>query len=132
MLRAIQFHDKSCTVAIKIHNVIANDVLTAKSHRISFQKQVPKQTFFFCLVFSEIPGILLQSGISFQGTALQKVCSFSGIERYRPHSSPGPSGHPPPGGGDFSGVFTPGRILQLLDLDGELAHDLVASLALTV
>ena len=31
MLRAVQLHDKFCTVAIKIRDVIADDILSAKA-----------------------------------------------------------------------------------------------------
>lgn len=34
MLRSIQFDDKLCLIAIKIGNIIAYDLLTAKSYRI--------------------------------------------------------------------------------------------------
>jgi hypothetical protein len=47
MLGTIQLHNQLGCMAIKIHNIAANDFLPVELHRIRFQKIVPKMTFFF-------------------------------------------------------------------------------------
>ena len=52
VLRAVQLYHKPCLMAVEIRNVIANDILPAKTHRVFLQEIMPKEIFFLCLVFS--------------------------------------------------------------------------------
>lgn len=59
VLGAIQFHCQFGCVAIKIHNVIPDDILPTKAQRIFPEEMIPEQSFFLGLVFPEgtcIPG----------------------------------------------------------------------------
>ena len=52
MLGAIQFYRQLCFVAIKIHNIITNFVLSAKLTGVASEEVVPKEVFFFGGIFS--------------------------------------------------------------------------------
>lgn len=54
MLRAVKFYCKSCRAAIKIKNVFADCSLPHKDFRRTLQKIIPKVSFLFCHVLSEL------------------------------------------------------------------------------
>ena len=51
MLRSIQFDRKLCPEAVKIYNIVSYYLLSSELMWIPAEKIVPKQIFFFGLVF---------------------------------------------------------------------------------
>ena len=41
VLRTVQFDDQSCTMTVKIYNIIVDHLLTQTAHRIVLQKVIP-------------------------------------------------------------------------------------------
>ena len=55
MLRTVQFHHKFGIVTVKIGDIAANNLLSAKSWTAQPKKIIPKVAFFLCHFPSELP-----------------------------------------------------------------------------
>jgi hypothetical protein len=53
VLGAIQLHHQLRPMAIEIHNVVANNVLSSELHRVSSQEPIPEKIFFLGSVFPQ-------------------------------------------------------------------------------
>ena len=62
MLRAVQLKDQFCFCAIKVNDVVVNDLLPCKANRITPKKIMTKAAFLLCHVF---PKLLRQSNQCF-------------------------------------------------------------------
>ena len=54
VLGAVQFNNKICFMAVKVSNIISNDILPAELIGIATEKTLPKNMFFFCRAFSQL------------------------------------------------------------------------------
>ena len=53
MLGTIQFNDQLCFIAVKVGNLVSEDLLAAEAGRTVTQKVKPEVAFFFCHVFAQ-------------------------------------------------------------------------------
>ncbi len=57
MLGTVQFYYQFCLIAKEIYNIAANHILATDLDRVSFQKIIPKVSFFFGHILSKALGI---------------------------------------------------------------------------
>ena len=107
VLRTIQFYYQSCLMAIKIHDVISNHILSVKSWLIPAQQVVPKKNFLLCHALSQSPCILFEVLISFHVIPFKQVFASTASAGLLPHSTSGPSGRLLPGRRNMA--YTPTR-----------------------
>ena len=85
MLGTIQFNNDLRFSAIEIHNVIADDLLLGKLHRISTKKVIPQVTFLFGHVPAKFSGGGQKSRVKFGGYGI--TCILSTIKMRRGRTS---------------------------------------------
>ena len=76
MLGTIQFNNDLRFSAIEIHNVIADDLLLGKLHRISTKEVIPQVTFLFGHVPAKFSGGGQKSRVKFGGHGITCIQSI--------------------------------------------------------